>query len=521
MSNLDAGKYYPIDLDKMPKCWLATYVGKIAVDIQPGFACGEHNSTGVGVPHIRPMNINREGGIDLSEIKYVSPEKPLRLRHGDVLFNNTNSPALIGKTTAITREEDWAFSNHMTRINLQQGMDNRFVAFQLHFLWMSGYFRHRCVNHVNQASISTKTLSDTVPLVVAPSLEQERIAIKIEELISDLDAGVAALERAKANLKRYRTAVLKAAVEGRLTEDWRKKNSPKESAAQLLQRILKERRKKWEKAQLAAYAKSGKSPPKNWKDKYKEPTAPDTSNLPELPKGWCWAILDQILVYLRNGYFQSPSSAETGTPILRINAVRPMQVDFSEVRFLDTIKGNVDDYFIQNNDLLFTRYNGSVDLLGVVGMVRGCTDKILHPDKLIRVKLAIDNPLPSFVEIAANVGISRKHMVGRARTTAGQTGISGTDVREMPILLPPLDEQIQIVVEVAEKLSQIKAAETIIEHGLQRAARLRQSILKRAFEGKLVPQDPRDEPATVLLGKIKASTNNGNSKNPIKSSRKK
>ena len=104
--------------------------------------------------------------------------------------------------------------------------------------------------------------------------EQRRIVAKIEELFSDLDAGVAALERAKAKLKRYRAAVLKAAVEGKLTEEWRAKHPPKETASQLLERILKERRRKWEEDQLAAYAKAGKKPPANWKDKYKEPAAP-------------------------------------------------------------------------------------------------------------------------------------------------------------------------------------------------------------------------------------------------------
>jgi len=85
---------------------------------------------------------------------------------------------------------------------------------------------------------------------------------------------VAALERAKAKLKRYRAAVLKAAVEGKLTEEWRAKHPPKETASQLLERILKERRRKWEEAQLVAFAKAGKRPPANWKDKYKEPAHP-------------------------------------------------------------------------------------------------------------------------------------------------------------------------------------------------------------------------------------------------------
>ena len=136
-------------------------------------------------------------------------------------------------------------------------------------------------------------------------------------------------------------------------------------------------------------------------------------------------------------------------------------------------------------------------------MVRGCIAETLHPDKLIRVKLGSGQPLPAFVEIVANVGASRQHMVRRARTIAGQTGSSGTDVREMPIPLPPLAEQAVIFTEVAEKLSQIEAAEIAIDHGLARAARLRQSILQRAFSGQLVPQDPHDEPADLLLERIR------------------
>lgn len=346
----------------------------------------------------------------------------------------------------------------------------------------------------------------------APLNEQRRIVAKIEELFSDLDAGMAALERAKANLKRYRAAVLKAAVEGKLTAEWRTKNSKAEPASKLLERILVERRKKWEADQLAKFAAAGKEPPKNWKAKYVEPTPPDTTDLPGLPDGWCWTKLDQLLVYLRNGYFQSPAGAEEGTPILRINAVRPMRVDLTEVRFLDKINSDVTDYFVENGDLLFTRYNGSLDLLGVAGMVRDCTDKVLHPDKLIRVRLGADQPLPAFVEIASNVGASRRHMAGRARTTAGQTGISGPDVKEMPIPLPPIEEQQQIVIEAEQRLSVIAVAEQQIEANLLRAARLRQSILKRAFEGKLVPQDPNDDPATKLLDRIRAESPNVNGK---------
>lgn len=339
-------------------------------------------------------------------------------------------------------------------------------------------------------------------VAVAPVGEQARIVAQLDELLSDLDAGVAALERARANLKKYRAAVLKAAVTGDLTADWRAAHTHVEPATKLLDRTLAERRRKWEADQQARFAATGKMPPKNWQEKYPEPVKPDTGNLPELPQSWCWAKLDQLISYLRNGYFQSPTPLDSGTRLLRINAVRPMRVELSECRYLPPSE-SLADYFVEDGDLLFTRYNGSLDLLGVAGLVRGCTEPTVHPDKLIRVKAVLPDPLPHYIEVACNTGESRRHMMGRARTTAGQTGISGGDVREMPVPLPPLAEQETIVAEVEERLSVIAATADYIAASLKRAGRLRQSILKEAFAGRLVPQDPNDEPAAALLDRIR------------------
>ena len=141
--------------------------------------------------------------------------------------------------------------------------------------------------------ISRKNLG-TIRLPIPPLNEQHRIVNKIDELFSDLDAGVAALERVQKALKRYRASVLKAAVEGRLTAQWRAEHPDVEPASELLKRILTERRLKWEVEQLSKYDAAGKNPPKNWQSKYTPPVEPDTTDLPELPKGWCWATLDAI-----------------------------------------------------------------------------------------------------------------------------------------------------------------------------------------------------------------------------------
>jgi len=273
--------------------WEHVPLADISAVISPGFASGKHNSDGAGVPHLRPMNVSRDGQIDLSIVKSVAASNGIELKQGDILFNNTNSAELIGKTAVVSsRESGFSFSNHMTRVRPESGIDSIFIARQLHFLWMSGYMRHRCTNHVNQASISSKTLANTIPILLPPAAEQTRIVEKLEELLSDLDAGVAELKAAQKKMGQYRQSLLKAAVEGALTAEWRKHNTPQETGAQLLKRILTERRAHWESKQFAKFDEQGKTPHTDWQKKYPEPVQPDTCNLPKLPKGWVWASLD-------------------------------------------------------------------------------------------------------------------------------------------------------------------------------------------------------------------------------------
>jgi type I restriction enzyme, S subunit len=132
----------------------------------------------------------------------------------------------------------------------------------------------------------------TVP--IAPVSEQSRIADALDELFSDLDAGVAGLQRVRDKLELYRASVLKAAVEGALTAEWRKQYPHIEPASELLKRILAERRRRWEEEQLRRFKGKGQEPPRNWKHKYREPVGPDINNLPALPEGWCWATMEQL-----------------------------------------------------------------------------------------------------------------------------------------------------------------------------------------------------------------------------------
>lgn len=346
---------------------------------------------------------------------------------------------------------------------------------------------------------------ESIPLPLPPLYEQHRIVAKIEELFSDLDAGVAALKRAKANLKRYRAAVLKAAVEGKLTEAWRAEHRDTEPASKLLERILAERLQKWEADQLAKFAAAKKEPPKNWKAKYVEPTPPDTTGLPELPEGWCWVSVDQLLVEPTcNGISIKGSDSPPGIPALRLNSMTQNGFNYDERRYIPISDELASELAVRLGDMFVSRGNGSLHLVGRSVLAQEPPETIVFPDTMIRLRLCGLGTLREFINLVWASRLMRRQIEKKARTTAGIYKISQRDVEEFVIPVPPLSEQQQIVAEVAELVSDIDASEVAVEHSLRRAARLRQSILKQAFEGRLVPQDPTDEPASVLLERLRA-----------------
>ena len=340
----------------------------------------------------------------------------------------------------------------------------------------------------------------SLPVHVAPTNEQRRIVAKLEELLSDLEAGVAALERVRANLKRYRAALLKAAVEGKLTEEWRRENPPTEPASALLDRILKERRKRWEEQQLAAYGAKGKKPPKGWRDKYTESILPSQPELPALPKSWCMATVDQVSEFVRYGSSAKASLDATGVPVLRMGNIQDGNLDLTSLKYLPKDHAEFPDLLLREGDLLFNRTN-SAELVGKSAIYRGNPDPCSYASYLIGVRLVgCDSRYLSYF---INSVYGRIWVASVVSQQVGQANVNGTKLRALTFPLPPQDEQERIVERVEESVSIVEETEAQIDMKVPRSSRLRQSILKRAFEGKLVPQDPSDEAAHKLLERIK------------------
>ncbi|MDT8423631.1 MAG: restriction endonuclease subunit S, partial [Desulfuromonadales bacterium] len=217
---------------------------------------------------------------------------------------------------------------------------------------------------------------------------------------------------------------------------------------------------------------------------------------------WEVTSLGAVATTIRNGFSVKPD-AEAGTRIFRISAVRPLRLDLDEVRYLS---GEIVDYspsVVLAGDVLFTRYNGNPELVGVCAVVPENCPETVHPDKLIRVVTPREILIPEMLALLASAGEGRSFIKSKTRTTAGQAGISGGDLKALPIKIPPLKIQHQIVAEVERRLSIVAEAEAQVDANLRRADRLRQSILKQAFSGQLVPQDENDEPASEILERIR------------------
>jgi type I restriction enzyme S subunit len=210
----------------------------------------------------------------------------------------------------------------------------------------------------------------------------------------------------------------------------------------------------------------------------------------ELPSGWKLVELRDVLTSLRNGVFVSrPSAAPPGIPIFRISAVRPFSLNLADVRYVSDsqMPRDVDHWFVNNGDLLFTRYSGNPKFVGCCAMVRSLTVPTLHPDKLIRATVDTTVAEPRYLEYALNTGLSRRAIEQRLKTTAGQVGISGSSLREVPLPLPPLAEQRRIGGMIEEHFSRLDVGEGLLRAASTRLARIRRSVLVAAVPRPLPP----------------------------------
>lgn len=492
------------ELYEMPKGWVWARLEDISLVITKGSTPTTYGYSyqQEGIKFIKTENFDASGKIkNIND--YISEEANKYLSRSilqeyDVLFsiagtigrvgiiNHNVLPANTNQALAIIRCS-WNFINHQYLFYFLKSPFIQDIAL-------------KSVVGVGRANVSLTSLGGfLIPLPPLP--EQHRIVAKIEELFTELDAGVELLKKLKAKLKRYRQAVLKAAVEGNLTKEWREaKQGELEPASMLLERILKQRREKWEAEQLEKMKAQGKTPKDDsWKLKYKEPLAPDTSDLPELPDEWCWVTLISLCTAIGDVDHKMPKAQEQGIPYISTRDFLPN----GNINFEDAKKISTEDFeklcrkiYPNWGDILLSRY-------GTVGEVR-----LINNNLKFQASYSIAIIKPVFYEVNKFIAMclqsdTVQNQIKKYIRGVAQPDLGLAHIKELILPFPSSLEQDEIISEMNRHISVIEQLEKTIDSNLKRAEKLRQSILKQAFEGKLVPQDPKDEPAEKLLERIK------------------
>lgn len=454
--------------DQLPNGWVKTTLGEVCsrvAIIQP------EDSPGMEFTYFDIGGIDNQSNRIVGTKTLAGRDAPSRARQSvrkdDILFSTVRT--YLKKIARIERDyNNPVASTGFTVIRAAEGVSPQFLFLQV----LSEDFLQPL--HALQTGSSYPAVRDkdvfAQPVRLAPSCEQERVVAKLDALLSRVAAGEAAARRALGRLQRYRAAVLHAAVTGELTRDWRKTHKPDETGAQLLKRILEQRRDTW----------ASKRP-------YKEPTAPEATNLRDLPDSWCWATIGQVSECLDN--MRVPVSKKIRTerhgpiPYYGANGQTGWIDDciFDEPLVLvvedETFTGRTQPFSYKISGKSWVNNHAHV----------------LRPTAAVHVDFL-------------NYSLARYPFTPLTTGTTGRRKLTNKVLLRAPYRLPPLAEQEQIAVEVERRLAAAERLVATLNHQLDRARATRQSLLREAFAGTLVSQDPKDEPASVLIDRIRAAT---------------
>ena len=329
-----------------------------------------------------------------------------------------------------------------------------------------------------------------LPFPLPPHNEQKRIYDKIEEHFIILDKGIESLRTAQQQLKVYRQAVLKWAFEGKLSEDWRKKQKQLMNSAQLLKIIQAEKKK--------IASESGK----NIKS-LRPITDIERATLPQLPKEWSWeklgnhAFVTKLAGFEFTKYVKYKSKGDV--PVIRAQNVSRYSFIPRNFLYVDKeVMKKLPRSRVYGGEILMVFVGAG---LGNVGIVPINQEYFLGPNV---AKIALEKQFNTkFILHFLTSQLGFANVTGMTKATA-QGSISMANIREVSVPLISIEEQNYIVNEIESRLSVCDNIEEAIENSLLQAEALRLSIIKKGFDGKLVKQNPREESAEILLAKIRA-----------------
>jgi type I restriction enzyme, S subunit len=459
---------------QVPKGWVWTPIGAVAR--LRGEKCDPRVDG--ALPFVGMDDIETDGLKVLRSRPFVEMKSLAnRYRAGDLLYGRLRP--YLNKTAFVS--EDGACSGELLVLTPRPGLDGRYLQYFMHSRRFVGWVS--AVTSGDRPRISFDTAASfSIPL--APLAEQRRIVAKVDALFAEIDEGEAALEATRKGIDTFRRALLKAAVNGELTKDWRTANAASETGHDLLARIKVER--------------AARTPAKGRGRRIAD--APPLENLDvlQLPDGWARATLGELFDISTGS---TPSRADPTLWNGGIPWVSSGEVAFCRIR---STRETISTAGLGNAT---TRLHpvGTV-LLAMIGegKTRGQCAILDVPaannQNAAAIRVSATPIPPEFVYEL----LEQRYVASRQESQGGnQPALNAAKVAEMAIRLPPLNE----IHEILHRISQARTASTdvsaILDAQALDAVRLRQAVLKAAFEGRLVSQNAADEPASALLARVK------------------
>ena len=481
------------DIENLPTGWTIAALGDHLERITNGLTVNQETEP-PGIPVSRIETIS-DGTINFDKVRYVRDiDKQKReqylLKSGDILFSHINSDLHLGKTAIYSSNRPLLHGMNLLLLRTRkETLDPYYLHYLLNLYRKQGFFIKIAQHAVNQSSLNQKKIT-SLKMPLAPLPQQHLIVSEIEKQFSRLDEAVAALKRIKANLKRYKASVLKAAVEGKLTEEWRRANKTKIIPENMGDMFNSKR--------VLNYNEICKHADKNGEPKPKKPTNIDTkfsldeavlNIMPKIPKEWHYVHIAFITANAPDSIVDGPFGSsinvkkdytEFGIPVIRINNIAPFKFINDNLKYLRKIKfEKLKRHNIVPGDILFSK-------VGTIGnsciYPKGMQEGMLSTTGSCRIR--VDDALyhEEFLCLILN---SLKPIFNRIASAGVQPFLNMETIKNFPVPLLNLIEQEKIVKRVDVLFSVAERIETHVDKGLLRAERLRQAILKKAFSGRL------------------------------------
>jgi restriction endonuclease S subunit/energy-coupling factor transporter ATP-binding protein EcfA2 len=492
--------------EKLPEGWVETTLGEIAMPSHNrALPMDVPEMRYIGLEHISSQTMQLIGYGHGGEVRSTSA----RFSKGDVLYGKMR-PYLNKVWVA---EFGGLCSTEFLVFRKRDDLNSQFLGLRLNADDFVAFANGQVSGE--RPRVDFDKLS-RFPIFLPPIAEQERIVVKLSSALLKVRRAELAAGRAVDRLQHYRTSLLEAAVAGELTRAWRKakRKYKKQSgtiAEALLQRHFEAHRTQWEKAEFKRLLASGKAPKHDqWKSRYVRPSLPDTTHLPKLPKSWVWASLE-IVAELSSGISVSQNRLVKDPielPYLRVANVLRGHFDLTEIKTIRVEKDRVSNYLLHAGDILFNE-GGDRDKLGRGWVWEGQIPKCLHQNHVFCARLI--DPTLVISKLVSHWGntFGQRFFLEHGKQTTNLASINRSILGRLPVPIAPIDEQTEILRQVTNRLTATDRLASTLDRQLKRAFATRQSLLSEAFAGRLVPQNPNNEPASILLERIRTENVQG------------